>query len=407
MDHSKRLFLSKTLAFACSAAASPLMTPMTLASVPSDKRLVVIVLRGGMDGLDLLRPSGDPLLAAYRPALIARAGTDLNGYFSLHPELAGLMPMWQAGELGFVHAVSTPYRNKRSHFDGQDILESGSDHIGADTRDSGWINRMLGLIPDAQKELAFSVGRENLLLMRGEQPVSSWSPAGRMDISPQAQLLLEAIYAKDPLFAEAGQVAITLAGELSTQSMMSPEESDENMMQTMVQNLVKAGRAQKAEGLARFAAGRLREDTRIAAFSLGGWDTHLKQHNTMRKALGQLQSALVTLKAELGPVWQDTAVLCMTEFGRTVRENGSEGTDHGTGGAMVLAGGAIRGGKVYGDWPGIAEPDLFAGRDLLPTNDVRRYAAWIIRGFFGLESTSLEATVFPGLDMGADPQILL
>jgi uncharacterized protein (DUF1501 family) len=407
MDHSKRLFLSKTLAFACSAAASPLMTPMTLASVPSDKRLVVIVLRGGMDGLDLLRPSGDPLLAAYRPALIARAGNDLNGYFSLHPDLAGLMPMWQAGELGFVQAVSTPYRNKRSHFDGQDILESGSDHIGADTRDSGWINRMLGLIPDADKETAFSVGRENLLLMRGDQAVSSWSPAGRMDISPQAKLLLEAIYAKDPLFAEAGQAAITLAGQLSTQSRMPPEESDENMMQTMVQNLLKAGRAQKAEGLARFAAGRLREDTRIAAFSLGGWDTHLKQYNTMRRALGQLQSALVTLKAELGAVWQDTAVLCMTEFGRTVRENGSEGTDHGTGGAMVLAGGAIRGGKVYGDWPGIAGPDLFAGRDLLPTNDVRRYAAWIVRGFFGLEVSSLEKTVFPGLDMKADPRLLL
>ena len=407
MDHSKRAFLSKTLAFACSAAASPLITPMTLASVPSDKRLVVIILRGGMDGLDLLRPSGDPLLAGYRPALIARAGADLDGYFSLHPDLAGLMPMWQAGELGFVHAVSTPYRNKRSHFDGQDMLESGSDHIGADTRESGWINRMLGLFPDVRKELAFSVGRENLLLMRGEQPVSSWSPSGRMDISPQARLLLEAIYAKDPLFADAGQAAITLAGELGAQSMMAPDENDENMMQTMVQNLVKSGRAQKAEGLARFAAGRLREDTRIAAFSLGGWDTHLKQFNTMRKALGQLQSALVTLKAELGPVWQDTAVVCMTEFGRTVRENGSEGTDHGTGGAMVLAGGAIRGGRVYGDWPGIAEPDLFAGRDLLPTNDVRRYAAWIMRGFYGLETVDLERRVFPGLDMDGDPGLLL
>ncbi len=407
MDHSKRAFLSKTLAFACSAAASPLITPMTLASVPSDKRLVVIILRGGMDGLDLLRPSGDPLLAGYRPALIARAGSDLDGYFSLHPDLAGLMPMWQAGELGFVHAVSTPYRNKRSHFDGQDMLESGSDHIGADTRESGWINRMLGLFPDVRKELAFSVGRENLLLMRGDQPVSSWSPSGRMDISPQARLLLEAIYAKDPLFADAGQAAITLAGELGAQSMMAPDENDENMMQTMVQNLVKSGRAQKAEGLARFAAGRLREDTRIAAFSLGGWDTHLKQFNTMRKALGQLQSALVTLKAELGAVWQDTAVVCMTEFGRTVRENGSEGTDHGTGGAMVLAGGAIRGGRVYGDWPGIAEPDLFAGRDLLPTNDVRRYAAWIMRGFYGLETADLERRVFPGLDMGGDPRLLL
>lgn len=407
MDRSRRKLLSKTLAFACSAAASPLMTPMTLASVPSDKRLVVIILRGGMDGLDVLRPSGDPLLAGYRPTVSARLGEDLNGYFSLHPKLAGLLPMWQAGELGFVHAVSTPYRNKRSHFDGQDVLESGSDHTGADTRDSGWVNRMLGYIPDAYKELVFSVGRENMLLLRGDLPVSSWSPAGRMDISPQGQLLLEAIYAKDPLFSEAGQAAVSLAGQLSAQNMMVPDGDMQNDTQMMMQNIVKAGRAQKAEGLARFAAGRLREDTRIAAFSIGGWDTHLKQHNTLRKALGQLQSALVTLKAELGPVWQETAVVCMTEFGRTVRENGSGGTDHGTGGAMVLAGGAVRGGKVYGDWPGIAEPDLFAGRDLMPTDDVRRYVAWIIRGFYGLETGHLEGSVFPGLDMGVDPGILL
>ncbi len=407
MDRSRRKFLSKTLAFACSAAASPLLTPMTLASVPSDKRLVVIILRGGMDGLDLLRPSGDPLLAGYRPTISARMGEDLNGYFSLHPSLSGLLPMWQAGELGFVHAVSTPYRNKRSHFDGQDILESGSDHTGADTRDSGWLNRMLGLIPDAQKELVFSVGRENMLLLRGDQPVSSWSPAGRMDMSPQGQLLLEAIYAKDPLFSEAGQAAISLAGQLGGQEMMATKDTGQDSMQMMVQNIAKAGRRQKAEALARFAAGRLRSDTRIAAFSLGGWDTHLKQHNTLRKALGQLQSALLTLKAELGPVWQKTAVVCMTEFGRTVRENGSGGTDHGTGGAMVLAGGAVRGGRVYGDWPGIAEPDLFAGRDLLPTDDVRRYAAWILRGFYGLERAGLERTVFPGLDMARDPGLLL
>jgi len=399
--------MTKTLAFACSAAASPLMTPMTLASVPSDKRLVVIILRGAMDGLDLLRPTGDPLLVDYRPTLIAQQGPDLTGYFSLHPQLEGLLPMWQVGELGFVHAVSTPYRNKRSHFDGQDILESGSDHIGADTTDSGWINRMLGFIPGAEKDLAFSVGRENMLLLRGDQPVSSWSPAGRMDLSVQGQLLLEAIYAKDPLFSEAGAEAITLAAQLTTKPMRALGDDEQDSMQAMMQNMANAARAQKAGGLAKFAANRLREDTRIAAFSLGGWDTHLKQNNTMRKALGQLQSALLTLKEELGPVWEDTAVVCMTEFGRTVRENGSIGTDHGTGGAMVLAGGAIRGGKVYGDWPGIAEADLFAQRDLMPTNDVRRYAAWIVRGFYGLETGSLEGSVFPGLEMGSDPGLLL
>lgn len=406
MDQARRKFMARSLGFACSAAASPLLAPMSFASVPSDKRLVVIILRGGMDGLDMVSPVGDPLLAGYRPSLIKKRALDLDGYFALHPKLAGLLPMWQAGDLGFVQAVSTPYRNKRSHFDGQDVLESGNDHAGADARENGWINRMLSLIPGAQKDLAFSVGRESMLLLQGDNPVSSWSPAGRMDLSPQGRLLLDAIYAKDPLFAESGQIAMSLASQLTTDMMVNPNDTEADAVQNIMQSMAQSGRSQKADGLARFAARRLLEDTRIAAFSLGGWDTHLKQNKNMQRALGRLAAALLTLQEELGPVWQDTAVLCMTEFGRTVRENGSLGTDHGTGGAMVLAGGAIQGGRMHGDWPGIKEPDLFAGRDLLPTNDVRRFAAWIVHDFYGLEVSSLETSVFPGLDMGQNPRVL-
>ncbi|MCP5071803.1 MAG: DUF1501 domain-containing protein [Rhodobacteraceae bacterium] len=404
MDRSRRNFLAQTLALGCSAAASPLVTPVTFASVNSDKRLVVIILRGGMDGLDVVAPVGDPLLARYRPNVIGSSHSDLDGFFALHPKLGDLMPMWNSGELAFVHAVSTPYRNKRSHFDGQDLLEAGVAKVNSDVRDSGWINRMLALMPGAEKDTAFSVGRENMLLLRGDLPVSSWSPEGRIDLSPQAQLMLDAIYQKDPLFAEAGSVAMTLAAQLNLDAEI--DEDDDNMMQQIMENMNAAKKSQQAASLAAFAANRLKEDTRIAAFSIGGWDTHLKQKSNINKALDQLQSALVTLKSELGRTWEKTAVVCMTEFGRTVRENGSDGTDHGTGGAMVLAGGAIRGKRVYGSWPGLADGQLFEGRDLMPTSDVRRYAAWMVHDLYGLSPTALTASVFPELDMGSNPKVM-
>ncbi|MCP5088282.1 MAG: DUF1501 domain-containing protein [Rhodobacteraceae bacterium] len=404
VDRSRRRFLAKTLAIGCSAAASPLVTPVTFASVNSDKRLVVIVLRGGMDGLDVVAPVGDPLLAQYRPNVGAASHSDLDGFFALHPKLSGLMPMWQSGELAFVHAVSTPYRNKRSHFDGQDILEAGVAEINSDIHDSGWINRMLAQMPGAGKETAFSVGRESMLLLRGDLPMTSWSPEGRIDLSPQAQLMLDVIYQKDPLFAEAGSVALTLAAQLNLDIEVS--DDDQVMMRQIMKNMQAANRFQRATSLAAFAANRLREDTRIAAFSIGGWDTHRKQTSSIKKALGQLQAALTTLKSELGQTWEKTAVVCMTEFGRTVRENGSAGTDHGTGGAMVLAGGLIRGRRVYGDWPGLRDDQLFKNRDLMPTSDVRRYTAWMIRDLYGISASELEAAVFPGLDMGGNPKVI-
>ena len=406
MDRSRRRFLSQTLVLGCSAAASPLVTPVTFASAPTDKRLVVIILRGGMDGLDVVAPVGDPMLARYRPGIDGATHSDLDGFFALHPQLSQLMPMWSAGELAFVHAVSTPYRNKRSHFDGQDLLEAGVGEVTSDVRDSGWINRMLALMPGSRKETAFSVGRENMLLLRGDQPVSSWSPEGRIDLSPQAQLMLEVIYQKDPLFAEAGSVAMTLAAQLNSAAGAGGGE-DETMMRDIMENMNNARKSQQAASLAAFAASRLKEETRIAAFSIGGWDTHQKQSRSINKALEHLQAALLTLKSELGKTWEKTAVVCMTEFGRTVRENGSAGTDHGTGGAMVLAGGAVKGRRVYGDWPGLAVQDLFAERDLMPTGDVRRYVAWMIRDLFGLDQSALAASVFPGVDLAQNPLVIL
>lgn len=386
---TRRLFLRGLAAAGCSAAAAPLLTPVTLMAAPWEERLVVIILRGGMDGIDVLRPLGDPGYAALRPTLAADAASGLDNFWSLHPALDALMPLWQAGQLAFVPAVSTPYRDKRSHFDGQALLEAGTgtDLAPARIRD-GWLNRMLGAIPGATAETAYAIGQDGLLVLAGAADAMRWSPEVRLDLSPQSRLLLELMYHDDALFREAGEQAMTIAEALARGGAMT-------------------GRAAgPAAQLAGFAADRLREETRIAAFSLAGWDTHRDQAHALPRALGQLAEAIATLRDVLGPVWDRTAVLAMTEFGRTARENGTGGTDHGTGGTLVAAGGAIRGGRVLGRWPGLAEADLYAGRDVMPTADVRAVAGWAMRGLFGLDRGLIERVVFPGLDLGADPGLI-
>lgn len=388
---SRRGFLGQVGAMGCSAAASPLITPVVFASAPVDTRLVVIILRGGMDGLDVVQPYGDPMLQRWRTNISVgpQSGAhDLDGFYALHPELGDLMPLWRAGELGFVHAVSTPYRHKRSHFDGQDFLENGGaspDGSLTETED-GWLNRLLPLMGGTTQTTAFSVGRERLRLISGEAPHSSWSPDAGLELSAQGQLLLEGIYKHDPLFRDAAKRAVELSG-------MGGD--------------ISASKAGRAMALADFAAQRLNGDTRIAAFSLGGFDTHKNQHTSLKRGVSELQAAILGLRDGLGGNWRKTAVLAMTEFGRTVAQNGSGGTDHGTGGVMVMAGGAIRGGQVWGRFPGLAEADLFERRDLMPTDDVRRFAGHVMRGLFAVSGSDIERHVFPGLDMGNDPDVLL
>jgi uncharacterized protein (DUF1501 family) len=398
----RRLFLRGLATAACSAAAHPLMTTVTLAGTETglglgDHRLVVVILRGAMDGLDLVRPSGDALFSQYRPTL-ATPGIDLDGYFTLHPTLSSLMPLWKAGQLGFVHATSTPYRDVRSHFDGQDILEAGS---GLDVPDhqirDGWLNRLLQAMPGLNSETAFAIGREALPVLDGTAPVGNWQPEQALQLSAQSQLLLDHVYHDDPLFRAAATEAMSLADDLAKdpmQPMAQAPRDGKNLIST--------------DKLVDFAAGRLRENTRIAAFSLTGWDTHRNQSATMNMPLRRLERVVGRLNEGLGPqVWGKTLVLAMTEFGRTARENGSGGTDHGTGGVMLLAGGALKGGRVLGRWPGLAEADLFERRDLMPTTDVRGWAAWAMRGLYGIDRHLLESVVFPGLDMGSDPGLLL
>jgi uncharacterized protein (DUF1501 family) len=373
----------------CSIAASPFVTPVSMAAVPSDNRLVVVILRGAMDGLDVLQPYGDPDLARLRPGWgigPAAGALDLTGFHAMHPALADLKPLWDAGDLAFAQAVSTPYRGKRSHFDGQDILEAGTPGLGPERGRDGWLNRLLAGIPGATGTTAFAVGRQDMLVLRGDAAHSSWSPDAQLDLAPATQSLLTHIYQGDALFADAAAGALAL--------------SQDGAME------MEGGRKGQQNAVFDFTAEQLRGETRIAALSIGGWDTHRAQERQIAGPLDTLQRGILRLRDGLGADWDRTTVLAMTEFGRTAAINGTKGTDHGTGGVMVMAGGAVRGGKVYGDWPGLAEAALFERRDLMPTRDVRAYAAWVLAGQFGIGRTLLEQVVFPGLDMGADPRLL-
>ncbi len=407
---NRRAFLSRSALLGCSLAASPLVTPVSFAAAPGDGRLVVIVLRGGMDGLDALRPYGDPGYAALRkgPFGVDRQAevADLDGYFALHPALAGLMPLWSAGQLAAVHAVSTPYRDKRSHFDGQDLLEAGTaDFSGGRSRD-GWLNRLLTLLPGSDVETAYAIGRGSMAILDGQAPVSRWSPDSDLALSPQALTLARLVMQDDPAFAAAMEQAFALAD--GDGDAIAVEGGMREMM-TMMNDDAAAARSAAGEiRMADFAAQRLRGDARIASFSINGWDTHEAQDRSLPRALSRLAETILALQKGLGgPIWKTTAVVAVTEFGRTARINGSGGTDHGTGGMMLLAGGALRGGRVVADWPGLDESALYERRDLMPTRDMRAHLGWLMHGLFGVSRSDLERVVFPGLDMGGDPGLLL
>lgn len=389
MTFQERILLSRRgfLAGACCAAAVPVLTPVTFAAMPGENRFVTIILRGAMDGLDLVQPYGDPAFAALRPKLGMMPDTgliDLNGFFGLNPAASALAPLWKAGELSFVHAVSTPYRNQRSHFDGQDMLENGGNDTSQHT---GWLNRALATIPRSESRKAIDISSSMELILTGPNAADSWSSQSNFALADDEIAFLERLYAHDPAFARA---------------MAEAKETD--MSADSLYGDVKRGAG--IVDMAQLAGGMLRENYRIASFSINGWDTHVGQQAQFKKAAGDLAKAIVTLKESIGDAWKTTVVLAMTEFGRTARENGTNGTDHGTGGLAILAGGAIPGGKVLGQWPGLADDKLLDGRDLTPTGDVREIAAAMLYKQFGIKPDSLTAKVFPGLSFDTSSQYL-
>ena len=210
-DMNRRNFLARSALIGCSLAASPIVTPMSFAAAPWDNRLVVIILRGGMDGLDVFQPIGDRNFAGLMGEGRTNNAMALDGYFAMHPGLETLMPLWRAGEMQVVHAVSTPYRDKRSHFDGQDLLEAGTISLQDNTGRDGWLNRLLQTMPGLEAETSYSIGTDGAAILKGSAPYSSWTPESDLMLSPQAMRLAELVMQDDPRFATALSQAYLLA----------------------------------------------------------------------------------------------------------------------------------------------------------------------------------------------------
>jgi uncharacterized protein (DUF1501 family) len=371
-------------------------TSLAVAAAPTERRFVVVILRGAMDGLSAVVPYGDPGLAALRPELVPPApGQDkglleLGGMYGLHPAMTRAHALYQANELLVVHAVAGNYR-ARSHFEAQDYLESGADH----RMTSGWLNRTVAAMPAAAKQgtdassCAIAIGAYVPLLLRGAQPVANWAPHGFAE--PQQALYQEilSLNRADPITGPAIAAGLRDRG-FGDQVMASSEPG-------AGKDPPKNGGRYAFPALATAAGAMLRapDGPRIAALDLGGWDTHTGQVNRMVQPLTQLDAGLDALKISLGDAWRHTVVMVMTEFGRTARMNGTNGTDHGTATASFVAGGAVAGGKVVANWPGLGRGQLFEDRDLAPTADIRSVATGILTAHLGLSEAAM-ATVFPG-----------
>jgi len=371
-----------------------------------DPRFLTIVLRGALDGLAAVAPVGDPDWIKLRGDNALRLdgkvpALPLDDFFALNPAMPNLHKMYRAGEATIVHAAATPYRD-RSHFDGQDVLESGLPKPGA--VDSGWLNRALAALEpagaaDPRGRHLFAVGPVSPLVVRGPAPILSWTPPRLPPVSDETTMRLLDLYRHtDPVLARVleerlGIAAIARAGSIPD----TPPDNRTPAVQVGGIEQVRAYFAEAAGAAAKFLA--TPEGPRIGALAFDGWDTHVNEGavgGRLASLLGALDGALAAIKTNLGEAWGETVVSLVTEFGRTAHVNGNEGTDHGTATVALLTGGALKGGRVIADWPGVKERDLYEKRDLKPTTDLRTVLKGVLRDHLRVPENALAADVFPG-----------
>jgi uncharacterized protein (DUF1501 family) len=336
----------------------------------------------------------------------SRAALPLDGFFGLHPSFAFLQQCYAARELTVLHAVASPYR-ERSHFDGQDVLENGAARPHA--LQSGWLNRALAQLPAPQpREAGVALGQNVPLVMRGPAAVTSWSPSRLGALDDDTLARLSDLYARDPLLS--ARLADALAANAIAAEGLSADGMDAAAKSATPASAAArpaaANNGRYAE-VVRAAAGFLRQEDgpRVAVFDTTGWDTHANEGGAEGQLAGRLSvldSSLATLRQELGATWRDTAVLLVTEFGRTAAINGTRGTDHGTATVVLLLGGAVAGGRVIANWPGLSARAQYQGRDLAPTLDLRSVLKGVLADHLEVPSRALEQVVFPD-SAGAAP----
>jgi uncharacterized protein (DUF1501 family) len=369
-----------------------------------DPRLLVIILRGALDGLGAVAPVGDGDWIGLRGdrALVLDGKTPalpLDSFFALNPAMPNFHRLFQAKQAAIVHATATPYR-ERSHFDGQDVLESGINRPGG--ADSGWLNRaLLALEPNGSVNPGGSrgigIGTTTPLMVRGKAPILSWAPQRLLPASEDTQARLLDLYQHtDAKLAAVLAERQRLAGLGGTNVVANPMP-EEAVLGTPVAARVRAYFAETAGAAARFLAKP--DGPRVGALGYVGWDTHMNEgvaSGQLANVLGALDGAIAAIESGMGDAWRETAVAVVTEFGRTARINGTDGTDHGTATVAFLAGGALAGGRVIADWPGLKTAQLFEARDLKPTTDLRAVLKGLLRDHLRVEERALAESVFPG-----------
>jgi len=391
MSNLGRLSRRDVLSGAGAVFAAAALPRWASAAAARDPRLVVMILRGALDGLSAVGPLGDPDYAdLHRELALTRDGPHaalaLDGFFGLNPAMKNFARLYGDKQSLIVHAAATQYR-ERSHFDGQDVLESGMPEPGR--TETGWLNRAIALLPAAERARghALAVGYTPPLVLRGPAPLLGWAPA---DLPP----------ADDGLVARLGklydhrdrELARALSAGLEAERMASADgkaplkpggDASEQMRRT-------------ATGAARLMAAA--DGPRVAALAFDGWDTHVAEGGAtgrLANLLGGLDDAFAAFESGLGDAWKQTVVIAVTEFGRTVHVNGDSGCDHGTGTVAFLAGGAVAGGRVVADWPGLKPANLYENRDLKPTTDLRAVVKGVLADHLGLSSAQLAQAVFP------------
>lgn len=382
------------------AAPFGLSANLALAAPPDDRKFVLMILRGAMDGLGAVAPYGDSAYRAARGRLAldppgegAKALLPLVEGFGLHPKLSFLHSLWRDKEFAFLHACATPYRD-RSHFDAQDVLEGGVDRVFSAT--DGWLNRALTARPPdatqrgAQRE-GIAISSAIPLVLRGAAPTSSWAPSTAPLAASDTLARLTDLYGNDALLGPA------LASAMQNQQTVAQSP----MMSGMAASPNPNGPARLAEAAARLLVAP--NGPAAAVLALDGWDTHANQgtfQGALANRLEGLDAALLSLKTGLGTHWAQTVVVVATEFGRTVAENGTGGTDHGTGSVALVLGGRVRGAQMLGDWPTLARSALHEGRDLAPANDLRELLAAVLGEHWEIADDVLRRQVFPGMPKG-------
>ena len=349
-------------------------TPAVLVANNPDaqsKKFIWVILRGGMDSIETVMPTFEASLKRLRPKLMADGVANylpLEHGFALHPSLVNLHSWYKQGDFSPVIAVGSGY-NDRSHFDGQDYLESGKPDID---HESGWLARAVNI----KDYSALSIANSVPVSLRDTEKVSTWYPSNLKSSTEEIYRQLDVLYQEDELLMSRLEEGM----DIRNMSGMDGRKKRRHNFNDL------------CESCAKLLTGTKSFD--CATLEIGGWDTHNNQKQRLARTLKELDEGLATLRTGLGDAWKETVVVCATEFGRTVRENGTAGTDHGTASAMFFMGGAVNGGKVLGSWPGLDEEQLYENRDLMPTTNSLAWLATIFQQHWQVEKQQL-ATVFP------------